>query len=414
MKAHEELLVVMDGQTVGELVQTRRELYFAYDPQWIRNGFNLSPLNMTFDTKPQLAADPDVFAGLHGSFADSLPDGWGTLLMDRFFVAMGVDKRQLTPLDRLAYMADRGMGALEYQPAVEREPSEEHLDLAKLYRETQRVYEGETDQTLKAVRLAGGSPGGARPKVVVAFSQDFRYCTSAYHEAPPNMGQWIVKFRGPDEHRDTGAIEYAYSILAKQAGLDMSGCELLTVGQGAKAERFFATRRFDRLSGGQKVHMLTTAAILYANYRMPSLDYSDHLAATNVVTGSAVEVERMARLMIFNALFHNHDDHAKNFAYVLSRGAWELSPAYDLTYAPMLNYRADEHTSMFMGRGVASYKAIRDLCAPYPYLKPDRLISDVLGALDGWSQISADLGIEKGMRTEIQRAMEDNRRRIEG
>lgn len=413
MKPINELVVLLDGQVVGELVLSRRDLYFAYDAQWLRHGFPLSPLNMQFDSAPQLAADTDVFGGLHGVFADSLPDGWGTLLMDRFFLSLGVSKREITPLDRLAYMADRGMGALEYRPVLEREAPEELLDLASLYRETQRIYEGETHQTLNAVRLAGGSPGGARPKVIVAFSHDFRYCTSAYHDVPSDMGQWLVKFRAPDEHRDTGAVEFAYSLLAQRAGLEMSDCELLTVGKGSAAERFFATRRFDRRPDGQKVHMLTAAAILYADYRKPVMDYKDHLAATSAITASAIEVERMARLMIFNALFHNHDDHAKNFAYVRSGSSWVLSPAYDLTYAPLLNFRSDEHTSTFLGRGLATYQRVRELCRPYTYLDPDRIIGEVLGALDEWPSVSADLCIEKGFRSEIQKAMNANRRRFE-
>ena len=199
--------MLLAGNPVGELVASRQGIYFAYHPQWVAEGFNLSPLNMDFTTQPQKAADPLLFAGLPGAFADSLPDGWGMLLMDRYFLAeYEKDRRDISPLDRLAYMADRGMGALEYRPVLERTVDEDNIDLEQLYQASHAVYEGETSSTLDALRLAGGSPAGARPKVVVALSPNGRHCSTSFKDLSAGYQHWLVKFRAPTEHRDTGAI----------------------------------------------------------------------------------------------------------------------------------------------------------------------------------------------------------------
>ena len=410
MKHHDHLNVSMDSQPVGELVAADGKLYFAYDPSWIQVGFNLSPMNLNWDTVPQLAADPALYFGLHGAFAESLPDAWGTLLMDRFFSSeYDVNPRLLTPLDRLAYIADRGMGALEYSPKVERVEEAAYLSLEELYRASQQVLEGETVATLEALRLAGGSPGGARPKVIVGLSDDFKHCTSAFHNAPAGYKQWIVKFRAPSDDIETGAVEYAYSLLAKQAGLVMSECNLLTVGE----ERFFATQRFDRLSGGAKVHMMTLAGIAYADHRMPSIDYADLLNLTNDVTASADQVERMARIMIFNALFHNHDDHAKNFAFIRCADGWLLAPAYDLTYAPLQSRGVDQHFTSFKGKGLATYQLVKRICAPYRYLDVDSIIEDVVAAVEAWPAVCGELAITDKTRDKIQKSINENRARLE-
>ncbi|MDH4555725.1 type II toxin-antitoxin system HipA family toxin [Pseudomonas sp. BN417] len=411
MKSINTVEVLLAGIPVGELVASRQGIYFAYHPQWVTQGFNLSPLNMDFTTQPQKAADPVLFSGLPGAFADSLPDGWGLLLMDRYFLAKhGKDRRDISPLDRLAYMADRGMGALEYRPVLERTTDEDDIDLVQLYQESQAVYEGETSSTLDALRLAGGSPAGARPKVVVALSLDGTQCSTSFKRLPAGYQHWLVKFRAPTEHRDTGAIEYAYSVLAERAGVKMAASNLLTVKSSTGIERFFSAERFDRI-GNSKVHMMTASGILYADYQAPSLDYSDLLKATNAFTNHAAEVERMAKLMVFNALTHNHDDHAKNFAFLHDQGRWVLAPAYDLTYASVRGY-ADEHTTSFNGSGLATRKKLKQVCAPFRYLTPDLYIEQTLDALSGWPPLCSELEIDPEQQKVIQRAFDEIRKRL--
>ena len=412
MKATTSVEVLLAGTRVGELVlAARRGLYFAYDEQWLAQGFNLSPLNMTFTAAPQVAPDPSVFNGLMGAFADSLPDGWGMLLMDRFFLReLGIDRRARSPLDRLVYMGSRGMGALEYRPVLETAEVDQALDLERLYQAALEVYEGDTEATLDALRLAGGSPAGARPKVVVALSRDKRHCASSFKKMPEGHEHWLVKFRSREEHRDTGAIEYAYAQMARQAGVEMAECALLNVGARDGAERCFAAKRFDR-EAERKIHMLTACGILYADHRLPSLDYGDLLRATWTITGHAGEVEKMARLMVFNALAHNHDDHSKNFAYLFESGGWKLSPAYDLTFA-RLQGMADEHTTSFAGAGRPTRKALAKVCEPFSFLKVDHLIEQTLEALAGWQGLCRDLEIDRQQTAEVQAALDLIRRQL--
>lgn len=411
-KPTDTLVVTKEGVTVGELYKADgKGIYFTYDKGWLANGFNLSPITMKFDDKPQLPADLQVFDGLHGPFADSLPDGWGLLLMDRFFNATFGDgmNRTLTALDRLAYMGDRGMGAFEYHPKAERAELAGILDIAELFNAAQEVLEGETPYVLKKLRLAGGSPGGARPKAIVALSSDGKQAMSAFGPIPQGYDHWIVKFRTANEPVETGAIEFAYSQIARNAGVHVAETGLLNQPMpSGQMERFFATKRFDR-QGDRKRHMMTVAALMYADFRAPTMDYKDMLRLTHALTKSAAEVEKMARLMIFNALSHNYDDHTKNFAFLCnepaqpgSEAAWVLAPAYDLTFSEARG----EHTTAFSGHGKPTRKRIYQLCQDYRYLKPDDYIDQTLEALGNWREVFTQAGIPHAAGTGIFRILE--------
>lgn len=410
MKKVSALHVMLQGSRVGELVDAPgRGIYFSYDPSWLANGFNLAPLYMDFSSAPQLAADTLMFGGLQGVFSDSLPDGWGLLLMDRFFrTQLGIERRAIGPLDRLAYMGNRGMGALEYKPAFEKGPEQHELDLASLYQASQEVLSGGAKEVIESLRLAGGSPGGARPKAVIGLSFDKTQAISSFGEMPEGYEHWLIKFRSQEEHRDSGAIEQAYAMTARMAGVEISDSALLEIETPTAIERFFVTRRFDRV-GLTKRHMLTAAAILYADFRMPSLDYGDLLRLTFTITKNARDVEKMARLMVFNALAHNRDDHAKNFSFFGSSAGWQMAPAYDLTFANTSG-RGNEHTSAFAGAGQPSRTVIKKVCAPFSFLEPDLYIEQTLEALSQWNQHCADLNIDKAQRDHLQMAFNSIRK----
>jgi serine/threonine-protein kinase HipA len=400
---HTEVLTVLkNGAKVGGLFKAAgKGIYFAYDQGWLATGYNLSPLTMTWNEKPQLAADPSLFDGLHGPFADSLPDGWGTLLMDRFFDSTFGDGAHLTvtALDRLAYIGDRAMGAFEYQPKTEKIEMVGPVDISQLYEASIQVQEGETQAVLQKLRLAGGSPGGARPKAVVALSADSGTATSAFGPLPEGYAHWIVKFRALHEPVETGGIELAYAEMARAAGVTMAESMVLDIQMpDRQVERFFATKRFDR-EGDRKIHMMTVSALVYANYRaLSSIDYPNLLRLTQTMTNSAAEVEKMARLMIFNALCHNHDDHAKNFAFLChdpvkpgDKEIWTLAPAYDVTFANAMG----EHTTDFGGRnpGKPTRKRIMEICKDYRYLKAEQYIEQTLNALADWKNVFTRLNI---------------------
>lgn len=412
-KPIEELGVFMHGRQVGLLSWNRQGTYFTYAKDWLTQGFNLSP-QLTFDERPQ-QPDTHLFLGIHGAFADSLPDGWGLLLMGRFFTAEYGSRvtHGLTQLDRLAYIGNRGMGALEYYPMSEK-VAREPISLSALYEASIQVQVGETVEVLKALRIAGGSPGGARPKAAVAFSEDLSHVVSAFEPLPEGYAHWIVKFRALQEPWSMGAIECAYARMARTAGVDMAHCELITVpSEQGWNERFFATRRFDR-KHNRKVHMMTAAGILHADFRIPCLDYKDLLRLTFALTKSAKEVEKMARLMVFNGLAHNYDDHAKNFAFLYEEGQdglegqWVLAPAYDLTFSTGMG----EHTTAFDGQGRPSRKAIKRLCADYKFLKPDDYIDQTLEALGNWETVFSELSIPAADGNEIFETLEGVRQHL--
>lgn len=398
----EALTVLKNGVKVGELLKAPgRGIYFAYDRGWLATGYNLSPLTMDWDDKPQLARDHQLFDGLHGPFADSLPDGWGTLLMDRFFDSTFGDgtRYTVTALDRLAYMGDRGMGAFEYQPKANKTESDGPVDIGQLYEASIQVQEGETQAVLQTLRLAGGSPGGARPKAVVALSADGGKATSAFGMLPDGYAHWIVKFRALNEPVETGGIELAYAEMARAAGVTMAESMILNIQMpDRQVESFFATKRFDR-EGDRKIHMMTVSALVYANYRaLSSIDYPNLLKLTQAITKNSAEVEKMARLMIFNALCHNHDDHAKNFAFLChdsvkpgEKETWTLAPAYDVTFATAMG----EHTTDFGGRnpGKPTRKRIIEICKDYKYLKAEEYIEQTLAALSDWKKVFTRLKV---------------------
>lgn len=406
MKSVTALSAMLQGSRVGELIAIPRQgLFFSYDPVWLAKGFNLAPFHMDFSINPQRAADPLLFDGLHGAFSDSLPDGWGLLLMDRFFRSeLGAERHGIGPLDRLAYMGNRSMGALEYVPMFETVETEEDLDLAALYEASQTILSGSCEEVITSLRLAGGSPGGARPKAVIGLSPDKRRAVSSFGEMPEGYEHWLIKFRSEDEHRDSGAIEQAYALMARKAGVDISESKLFQVETAKGVEQFFATKRFDRESGSKR-HMLTASAILYADFRAPSLDYSELLRATLAMTRDAAEVEKMARLMVFNALAHNRDDHAKNFSFFGGHGGWKMAPAYDLTFSNT-GGRGNEHTTAFAGAGKPSRKAINEVCKPFSFLQPELYVEQTLDAFSNWSVCCAELDVDKVQSRELLTVLE--------
>ncbi|UZE11539.1 type II toxin-antitoxin system HipA family toxin [Pseudomonas sp. B21-053] len=406
MKSVKALSVMFQESRVGELVAIPRQgLFFSYDPGWLAKGFNLAPFHLEFSINPQKAADVGLFDGLHGAFSDSLPDGWGLLLMDRFFRSqLGVERHAISPLDRLAYMGNRSMGALEYVPMFETIEADEDLDLAALYEASQIILSGSADEVITSLRLAGGSPGGARPKAVIGLSPDLRRAVSSFGRMPEGYEHWLIKFRSEEEHRDSGAIEQAYALVARRAGIEISESKLFQVETARGTEQFFATKRFDR-EAGFKRHMLTAAAILYADFRAPSLDYSDLLRATWAMTRDAIEVEKMARLMVFNALAHNRDDHAKNFSFFGGSDGWKMAPAYDLTFSST-GGRGNEHTTAFAGRGKPTRKALTEVCKPFSFLEPERYIEQTLDAFSGWHLCCADLEINNEQSHKLQTVLE--------
>lgn len=302
-----------------------------WSPELLGAGLRVAALDY-YPTTPGLhSARGRMFGGLHGFLADSLPDGWGYLLMRRRLAKAGVDIAALTPLERLALVGDQGRGALVFAPSTVPADAVETLDLDLLAEAAITLLAGETPALADTLANLGGGSGGARPKVHVGFNADGAVSVGS-GETPPGFDPWLVKFRAPEDPEDIGPIEAAYAEMAAAAGITMSPHRLVPARSG---HPYFATRRFDRPDGGGRLHMVSLAGAVEAPADWPSASYDTYLRATRAITRRTEDVVEAFRRMIFNVLASNRDDHTRQHAYLMdAAGTWTLAPAYDLTHSP--------------------------------------------------------------------------------
>lgn len=319
--------VFWNKHLVGRLALTPEgRCAFEYDASFISNGVSISPFFLPL-RQELFIAKPTPFSGGFGVFDDSLPDGWGQLILDRYLRSIGVDARRLTLLQRLSLVGSNGRGALEYVPDKSVFTEYSDSDLHIISKEIREILSGKDDKsTLEELYARGGSPGGARPKIFYR------------HEGK----EWLVKFRASNDSADIGKTEYRYSLLAKKCGIEMPETRLFE-------NTYFGVERFDRALSGEKYHVHSAAGLLHADYRIPSLDYVDLLKLCRYITSDMEEVKKLYRQMVFNVVIGNKDDHAKNFAFIYSDNRWKLSPAYDLLPSDGFN---GFHTTTVNGNGL--------------------------------------------------------------
>ena len=335
MNKGKTLDVYYKGRHVGTLAEMAdRRIAFQYAREWIQTGFSISPLSLPLSNAVFIPNERsrDRFGGLFGVFSDSLPDSWGELLLDRYLRSTGVNKENISTLDRLAYIGTSGMGALEYVPAknTDFDVIGSKLNYDEIARECSRLLSSKLSDQIDILYKLGGSSGGTRPKVFL--NEQGR--------------EWIVKFPAKKDPDISGKREYDYSLCAKKCGITMTETQLIN---SAICEGYFKTERFDR-QNGKKVFTTTFAGILEADFRAPSCDYETLMKLTRALTkDNYADKEQMFKIMCFNVLTHNNDDHTKNFSfqYTEDRG-WRLAPAYDLTYSETY---WGEHTTSVNGKG---------------------------------------------------------------
>ena len=320
--------VFLRDELVGTIARDEEGLScFEYAPGWLAGGFSISPFSLPL--RPGLFRPRwSPFDGMFGVFSDSLPDGWGRLLVDRALKARGIAPERVDELGRLAIVGSSGMGALRYEPAFN-EPSvaaiEDFDAFAAACREV--LADREVDD-LDAVLALAGSSGGARPKALVRYEGE----------------SWIVKFPTRRDGPKAGRLEFEYAECARACGIRMPETRLFP---SAETPGYFGARRFDR-EGDARVHMVSASGLLEASHRLPSLDYRALMQLTLLLTDNMAEVGQMFRIMCFNVFAHNQDDHAKNFSFLCRGGKWELTPAYDLTYSTAFG---GEHSTSVNGKG---------------------------------------------------------------
>lgn len=330
MENYKYLKVFYNDILVGTLAKTpERVVAFEYDLDWLNNGFSISPFSLPL-IKKVFIPKYEPFDGLFGVFNDSLPDGWGRLLVDRLFLKNKINPVEIDNLNRLAVVQETGMGALTYKPEHKFETENNISDFDILAQECSKILESQNSDNLDELFQLGGSSGGARPKILTSIDNE----------------DWIIKFPSSVDPKNIGEKEYQYSQCAKDCGIKITETKLFP---SEICSGYFGIKRFDR-KNDKKVHMVSVSGLLETSHRLPNLDYNLLMKLTLEITRNYEDVEQLYRLMCFNVFAHNRDDHSKNFSYLYddNRKEWHLSPAYDLTYSSSFN---GEHATTINGEG---------------------------------------------------------------
>lgn len=330
MDKYKYLKVFYNDILVGTLAKTpERVVAFEYDLDWLNNGFSISPFSLPL-IKKVFIPKYEPFDGLFGVFNDSLPDGWGRLLVDRLFLKNKINPVEIDNLNRLAVVQESGMGALTYKPEHRFQTENDVSNLDILAQECSKILESQNSDNLDELFQLGGSSGGARPKILTSIDNE----------------DWIIKFPSSIDPKNIGEKEYQYSLCAKDCGINMTETKLLP---SEICSGYFGIKRFDR-KNGKKVHMVSASGLLETSHRLPNLDYNLLMKLTLELTRNYEDIEQLFRLMCFNVFAHNRDDHSKNFSFMYdnNKKEWHLSPAYDLTYSSSFN---GEHATTINGEG---------------------------------------------------------------
>lgn len=367
---------------MGRLALKDQKIFFEYNSDFFKTGLELSPFKLPLKPGVFVCEDP-VFDGLFGVFNDSLPDGWGRLLLDRKLMSLGISPGELSPLDRLRYVGSHGMGALLYEPEVEGLSPSHHEDLDEIADETLEFQENDDNRFVDDLLAMNGSSAGARPKIVLSIAEE----------------DWMIKFRSSLDPKDMGAIEYAYHLMAKSAHLQVPEAKLFP---SKKGPGYFGVKRFDRVKR-KRLHMHTVSGLLHVDHRFPSLDYETIMKATLWLSKDARECEKQFRAAVFNVFTHNRDDHAKNFSFLMNeKGVWHTVPSYDLVFS---SGPRGEHCTMIMGEGKnpsLSHLLKLSEVSGMKKQKALQIIEEVRNATSKWADFAKEAGVSNVSSNRIQ------------
>lgn len=392
---------------------------FEYTPEFVESGIEISPLNMPLRSLHVYrfpALREESFHGLPGLLADSLPDRYGNALIDAWLASEGRGPGALNPIERLCYIGKRGMGALEFAPAIGPRPTSSHaVDVAALVELASEVLaarsnlaeslKGQRKQAaLREILRIGTSAGGARAKALIALNPETLEVRSGQVDAESGFEQWILKFDGIEDRtrdlgvsRGYGAIELVYAELARRAGITMTECRLLEEG----GRRHFMTRRFDRTASGDKLHMQSLAALAHLDFRHPGANSYEQAFQTIRVLGLPQEAaEQQFRRMVFNVVARNQDDHVKNIAFLMDReGTWSLSPAFDMVYAynPTGRWTSQHQMSANGKRDGFTREDLGEVgkTASLKQGQAEQIYEQVVGAVRLWPELAAAADVEE-------------------
>ncbi|MCU1414327.1 MAG: phosphatidylinositol kinase [Microbacteriaceae bacterium] len=404
------------GTTVGALAPSaRRGAYaFEYDPDWVHGGIELAPVLMPLGRRVFTFAGlaEETYQGLPPMIADALPDRFGNTLVDAWLARNGISPDRVTPLDRLAYLGSRGMGALEFAPRREPNlPPPTALALGDLVTSARRAVEGtlasenESQAALRRIIDVGTSAGGARAKAIINVDHDTDEIRSGHLPPAPGFEPWLIKFDGVGldsqlgPGRSYGRIEYAYSLMVRAARIDMSPTRLLE----EHGRAHFMTRRFDRTADGIRLHLQSLCATDGLDFNAIGVnDYAQYFARVE-----ALDPERMVeafRRMVFNVAAANHDDHTKNVGFLMTpQGEWSLAPAYDITHAYNPDSRwLSRHLMSVNGRFSEIGRGdLLEVGQRFGVHAAASVLSEVNAALDSWPQFAAEAGLDAAITDQV-------------
>ena len=413
-EVHDIAEVRIWGQSVGALSFDRNTGLgsFEYRGSWLETGIELFPLQMPLSQQiysfPSLPVD--TYRGLPAGLADTLPDDFGNAVINKWLALQGRDTKQFSPVERLLYTGSRGMGALEYAPAMRVSPSKAvELEVNEMVQFAQEIVSQREsftmdmtkNKSLQALFQIGTSAGGARPKAVIAVNANRTSVLSGQIDVPEGYEHYLIKFDGVDEHsarsetfddpKGFGRMEYAYFRMARDAGINIMDCELLERGGLAH----FMTKRFDR-RGRKKLHYQSLCAMDHADYKQPgSYSYEELLQTMRRLKLPRSDAIELYRRMVFNVVARNQDDHAKNFGFMITEeGDWSLAPAFDVAYSYKednkwinshnltINGKRDDFTRadlMAVGDGISNFSADAKL-----------IINEITSVVARWEQYAVD------------------------
>ncbi|MCT7617718.1 type II toxin-antitoxin system HipA family toxin [Aliarcobacter butzleri] len=381
---------------VGKLALKNRKIYFEYDESFIKKDIEISPYILPLKKELQVCND-NIFDGLFGVFADSLPDGWGKLLLDRHLMSKGINFHDITPLDRLCYVGKFGIGALGYEPIYEEiETKNQEIILDDLANSSINILNGSSYELLDTLLAIGGSSAGARPKIMAQINEQNNIIHGS-QKLIEGFEHYIIKFPNSNDGLNIGKIEYIYSLMAKKANIEIPETKLLK----GKKNSYFAIKRFDRIKDN-RLHIHSVAGLTHSDFRVPSLDYDDLLTLCLHLTKDINEVKKLFRLAIFNLFTHNRDDHAKNFSFMLDeKNSWKLTPAYDLTFSYGVG---TEHSTTYLNEGKnPNINHLEKLALKHGIKEYKQIIDEVKSAILEFPNLAKDMELPKNESSNLNK-----------
>jgi serine/threonine-protein kinase HipA len=383
---------------VGEIVLRERKVFFKYKDDFLAQKLSLSPFHLQQTVNIQ-RPETDIFDGLFGVFSDSLPDGWGRLVMDRALTDKGTSLANINVLDRLALVGESGPGALSYHPVRNDVAGEtNNIDLDAIVLEANRVLAGESSDVVEELVRLGGSSGGARPKIVAGYNLITDQLITGTNSFPEGYEHWIIKFPATLDPKDIASTELTYHKMALAAGLDMHTSRLFT---GKSGRTYFGTKRFDR-QGNDRLHLHSAAGLMHDNFRLTNMDYGHVMDAAFRLEKDRAAYEKVLRLAAFNVFAHNRDDHSKNISFLMdASGNWRLAPAYDLTFSQS----SHGYHSMTVGGESKNpgRTELLGLAKSFAIKKPERIIDEVREVINRWPEFAKSSSVPQDSILRINR-----------